>query len=186
MFDSDMPVRYSADIWSCGVTFFELFAEKRRQSDETFKRLPFAEGTDAKKIMCMLVVKKQSPITDEQINSKIESNCPSLFLSLMKDCAKITPEERPNSPYLVGEIKKLFDEMFATNHQKELSDTVTRMAWHPVSDDTDDHLNSSKESQYFTVVSHFQTTVEADIDHTVKFQTQDETTELQDQVKGNF
>lgn len=120
MIHPDLPKGFAADLWSCGITFFELFAEKRRSVDELFKRLPFNEGTSAEVMICMLIALKKSPISPEQINAKLANDCPEVFVSLMQKTTAINPEDRPQPSQVLKELKLYFTQFHVSNYKEEL------------------------------------------------------------------
>lgn len=124
LFHPEKSVEHSADSWSCGITFFELMAEVRRDSDNQFRRLPFKEGTTQEHILFAALVEKKSPISQEQIDDKIGRDCPDIFLSVMKKMTEIEPANRIKPVDALAELQEYFCTTWKETYTKELQSTV--------------------------------------------------------------
>lgn len=122
----DLSKGYPADTWSCGITLYELFAEKHRDTSETFKRLPFNEGTTTEEIIASLILKKR-PISAEQVKDKIADDCPQIFLSVMQRATEYNPADRPKPLALAKELKNFFKKSYATTFKQKLEETYQNL-----------------------------------------------------------
>lgn len=127
MLNPKLPKTKAIDIWSCGITFFQLFAEKCRNKKEIFKRLPFNEGITSEQIMFSLGILKESPISEEQIDAKISADCPKLFLSIMKAATQFNPDDRPHPSKLLSDIKDYFHQNHASSYIQQLKQMATSL-----------------------------------------------------------